>query len=303
MNADQRQLSPSGPQLSEIVAGTMTWGEWGSDYNTATLAELIGHCLDLDITTFDHADIYGDYTNEAAFGKALQQHSSSLREQIQLVTKCGIQLITHNRESNRVKHYDSSRDHIIASAEQSLRNLHTEYIDLLLIHRPDPLMDPHEMAEAFDRLRSSGKVRHFGVSNFTPAQFDLLADHANLVTNQVECHPLHPDPLFDGTYDQCQRRSLRPMVWSPLGGEEYFGGEGTKLLRLRDKVQEVGKKYGVAEDVVLLAWARRHPTRPLPVIGTTKKDRMTRAVTALDIELDRQDWFEILEAGRGKEVA
>ena len=303
MNADQRGLSPSGPQLSEIVAGTMTWGEWGSDYNTATMAELIGHCLDLGITTFDHADIYGSYTTEEAFGKALQQHSSSVREQIQLVTKCGIQLITNHRPDNRVAHYNSGKQHIIRSVERSLQNLHTDYLDVVLIHRPDPLMDPSEMAEAFTHLTDSGKVRHIGVSNFTPPQFDLLADHFDLVTNQVECHPLHPDPLFDGTYDQCQRRSLRPMVWSPLGGSHYFGGEGTKVLRLRSKVQDLGKKYGVAEDVILLAWARMHPTRPVPVIGTTKKDRIKRSLKALDIRLERQDWYEILEAGRGHEVA
>ncbi|WP_116106478.1 aldo/keto reductase family oxidoreductase [Lewinella sp. IMCC34191] len=303
MNADQRGLSPSGPQLSEIVAGTMTWGEWGSDYNTATMAELIGHCLDIGITSFDHADIYGSYTTEAAFGAALAQHSDTVREQIQLVTKCGIQLESAHRPDTRVKHYDASYDHIIASAERSLRNLRTDYIDLLLFHRPDPLMEPEEMARAFDDLRSSGKVRYFGVSNFTPGQFDLLRQHTDLVTNQVECSPLHPDPLFDGTYDQCQMHSLRPMVWSPLGGADYFKGEGTKLLRLRSKVEEIGEKYGVEEDVVLLAWCRMHPTRPVPVIGTTKKERITRSLKALDLPLDRQEWYEILEAGRGHEVA
>ncbi|MCP9236084.1 aldo/keto reductase family oxidoreductase [Lewinella sp. JB7] len=303
MNAAQRTLSPDGPQLSEIVAGTMTWGEWGADYNTTTIADLIGHCLDVGITSFDHADIYGSYTTEEAFGKALHQHSSSVRDQIQLVTKCGIQLITSHRPNTRVAHYNSSRKHIVASAERSLRNLWTDYLDLLLIHRPDPLMDPAEVAAAFDDLRTSGKVRHFGVSNFTPSQFDLLQGHTELVTNQVECHPLHTDPLFDGTYDQCQRHSLRPMVWSPLGGSEYFKGEGTKVLRLRDKVKEIGKDHGVTEDVVLLAWCRQHPTRPIPVIGTTKKDRITQSLRALDVELGRQEWFEILEAGRGHQVA
>ncbi|MBB4080630.1 putative oxidoreductase [Lewinella aquimaris] len=303
MNAAQRTLSPDGPQLSEIVAGTMTWGEWGANYDTTTIADLIGHCLDLGITTFDHADIYGDYTTEEAFGKALSQYGSSARDQIQLVTKCGIQLITANRSATRVTHYDSSRDHIIASAERSLQNLHTDYLDLLLVHRPDPLMDPEEIAAAFAELKQSGKVRYFGVSNFTPSQFDLLNAHADLVTNQVECHPLHSDPFFDGTYDQCQHHSLRPMVWSPLGGSAYFKGEGTNVLRLREKVKEIGTHYGVDEDVILLAWCRKHPTRPIPVIGTTKKERISQAVRALDIDLDRQEWFEILEAGRGHRVA
>ncbi len=281
----------------------MTWGEWGADYDTVTIADLIGHCLDLGITTFDHADIYGSYTTEEAFGKALRQHSSSVRSQIQLVTKCGIQLLTGNRPANRVAHYNSTREHIIFSAERSLKKLQTDYLDLLLVHRPDPLMDPDQMHEAFEVLTSSGKVLHIGVSNFTPSQFDLLSSRADLVTNQVECHPLHPDPLFDGTYDQCQLNSTRPMVWSPLGGADYFKGEGTKVLRLRDKVQEIGKKYGVEEDVILLAWCRKHPTRPIPVIGTTRKDRITRSLKALDIDLERQEWFEILEAGRGHQVA
>ncbi|NJB87670.1 putative oxidoreductase [Lewinella marina] len=303
MNIAQRKLSPEGPQLSEIVAGTMTWGVWGSDYDAVTMADLIGHCVDLGITTFDHADIYGHYTTEEAFGTALKQHSSSVRSQIQLVTKCGIQLVTGNRPENRVAHYNSSKEHIIASAERSLRKLQTDYLDLLLIHRPDPLMDPTEIAAAFAELKAAGKVLHFGVSNFTTSQFDLLRSETELVTNQVECHPLHTAPLFDGTYDQCQAHSLRPMVWSPLGGNEYFKGEGTKVLRLRDKVREIGEKYGVDEDVILLAWCRKHPTNPVPVIGTTKKHRITRSLKALSIDLERQEWFEILEAGRGHEVA
>ena len=303
MNASNRPLSRDGLQLSELIAGTMTWGEWGANYGTAEQADLIGHCLELGITSFDHADIYGNYSTEEGFGKALDQHGTGVRAQMQLVTKCGIQLITSRRPNTRVKHYNSSREHIVASAERSLSNLRTDYIDLLLLHRPDPLMDAEEIAQAFQELRAAGKVRHFGVSNFTPSQFALLADRVDLVTNQVECHPMHPAPLFDGTYDQCQRRSIRPMVWSPLGGSDYFNGEGTKVLRLRDKVQEVAKQYGVEEDVVLLAWCRQHPTTPLPVLGTTKKERLTRSVRALDLVLERQDWFDILEAGRGFEVA
>lgn len=297
------KLSASGPELSAIVAGTMTWGEWGTKYSTAQMADLIGHCIDLGISTFDHADIYGHYSTEEQFGAALREHGTRVRAQVQLVTKCGIQLKTHRRPDTRVTHYDSSRAHIIASAERSLINLRTEYLDLLLIHRPDPLMDPSEIAAAFDSLHKSGKVHHFGVSNFTPAQFKLLGEHTDLVTNQVECHPLHSQPFYDGTYDQCQRLGIRPMVWSPLGGNNYFKGEGTRVLRLRDEVGNIAKKYGVDEDVILLAWCRQHPTQPLPVVGTTKKERLSKSVEALDIRLERQEWFEILEAGRGHEVA
>ena len=302
MTNAHRLVHPAGPQLSELVAGTMTWGEWGADYNTSQQAELIAHCLDLGITTFDHADIYGNYATETGFGAALAALAPD-RSQLQLVTKCGIQLLTNRRPATVVKHYDSSYEHILASVDRSLENLRTDYLDLLLLHRPDPLMDATEVARAFDQLRTSGRVRHFGVSNFTPAQFDLLHAHTPLVTNQVECHPLHPAPLFDGTYDQAQRLSFRPMVWSPLGGKDYFHGEGTHFLRLRDQVQTIARRYDTEEDVVLLAWCRQHPTTPLPVLGTTKEERLRRATKSLALTLDRQEWFQILEAARGHEVA
>ena len=302
MNTAPRPLLPSGP-TSELVAGTMTWGQWGADYSAAAQAELIAHCLDLGITTFDHADIYGNYTTEAGFGAALAELGPNVRDQLQLVTKCGIQLLTHERPGNRVKHYNSSYAHIMASVDRSLLNLRTDYIDLLLIHRPDPLMEVGAVARAFSELKDSGKVHYFGVSNFSPTQFALLDAQTSLVTNQVECHPLHPDPYFDGTYEQAQELQFRPMVWSPLGGHDYFHGEGTHFLRLREQVSAIAKKYGTEEDVVLLAWCRQHPTVPIPVLGTTKQDRLTRAVKSLSLELDRQDWYLILEAARGHEVA
>ena len=302
MQTTTQLLSPTGPALSSIVAGTMTWGEWGSKYDTATMAGLIDHCLSLGITTFDHADIYGHYSTEEQFGAALATLPSATRDRLQLVTKCGIQLETHRRPSTRVAHYDSSKAHIVAAVERSLRNFGTDRIDLLLIHRPDPLMDPAAVAEAFAELKRAGKVLHFGVSNFTPHQFELLAGHTDLVTNQVECHPLHTDPYFDGTYDQCQARGVAPMVWSPLGGSKYFNGEGTRVLGLRDRVTTIAAKYGVEEDVVLLAWCRQHPGRPIPVVGTTKQQRLTQAIRSLSLVLERQEWYEILEAGRGRQV-
>ena len=303
MHTPQIKLSQQGPILSRIVAGTMTWGEWGADYSAGRMAEMMSHCLDRGITTFDHADIYGHYSTEETFGRALTQLGTRVRAQMQLVTKCGIRLTTKRRPDNRLKSYDTSKEYIIESAERSLRNLQTDYLDLFLIHRPDPLMDPAEIAEAFEALRMAGKVRHFGVSNFTPHQFALLGSVTPLVTNQVECHPLNPAVMFDGTFDQLLQKNLRPMVWSPLGGTKYFGGEGTTVLRLRDRVQTLARKYEVAEDVLLLAWLLRHPSQPLPVVGTTKEERLTATADALALELDRQDWFAILEAARGGEVA
>ncbi|MEO0731402.1 MAG: aldo/keto reductase [Bacteroidota bacterium] len=304
MTVEQVKIAPAGPALSRIVAGTMTWGEWGSDLSATAMASMIEHCRRIGISTFDHADIYGHYSTEETFGAALSELGTSVRAQMQLVTKCGIRLKTHRRPENHLKSYDTSKDYIIASAERSLQNLRTDYLDLFLIHRPDPLMHPGEVAAAFEQLKTSGKVRHCGVSNFTPHQFNLLADCTPLVTNQVECHPLHPDPIFDGTFDQLNTAAIRPMIWSPLGGSKYFNSEGTGVLRLRDTVRTLAAKYGdVGEDVVLLAWLLKHPVGPLPVIGTTKKHRIDNTRLAMQLAMSREDWFAILEAARGHEVA
>jgi len=298
------QLAAEGPALSRLVAGVMKWGVWGAELDTEDYKRLIEQCIDLKITTFDHADIYGHYTTEGEFGAALATMGSSTRDKMELVSKCGTRLVTKNRPEYRVKSYLASREHIINSVEHSLRELRTDYLDLLLIHRPDPLMQPAEVAAAFEQLRESGKVRYFGVSNFTPSQFDLLAAHTQLVTNQVECSPLHPDPIFDGTFDQLMGRELRPMVWSPFGGGKYFSEETSGARRLRHTVSAINERHGnPGEDVILLAWLLRHPAGILPILGTSKIHRLTTAVRALDIELDSQDWFMILEAARGDEVA
>lgn len=301
---NQVPLAPDGPTLSRIVAGTMTWGEWGIDYSAPKMAEMIGHCLDIGITSFDHADIYGHYSTEETFGAALNQLGTSVRAQTELISKCGIRLETNRRPENKLKCYDLSRDYIIASAERSLKNLQTDYLDLFLLHRPSPLMNPAEIAEAFAHLEQSGKVRSFGVSNFTPGQFSLLNQSVSLVTNQVECHPLHPDCFYDGTFDQLLAAGIRPMIWSPLGGANYFKGESTTILRLRDAVKTVAEKHGgVGEDVILLAWLLKHPVGAIPVVGTSKKQRLGATRQALNLDLDPQDWFAILEAAVGHEVA
>ncbi|MFT6000707.1 MAG: putative oxidoreductase [Neolewinella sp.] len=304
MTIDQVTIAPNGPILSRIVAGVMTWGEWGADYSPNQMSNMIQHCLDIGITTFDHADIYGHYSTESTFGEALSELGTSVRAQMQLVSKCGIRLETHRRPENKIKSYDLSREYIIHSAERSLQNLRTDYLDLFLIHRPSPLMDPSEVAEAFSRLEQDGKVKAFGVSNFTSSQYKLLANATGLVTNQVECHPLHTDCLFDGTFDELITADVRPMIWSPLGGAKYFQNEGTGVLRLRDVVKTLAKKYGdVSEDVILLAWLLKHPVGAIPVVGTTKISRLDNTRLALALEMETQDWFAILEAGVGHEVA
>ena len=265
------QLADGGPTFSRVVAGFMRLNEW--NMSTAALLGFIHICLDLGITTFDHADIYGGYTCEELFGRALAAEPA-LRGRIEMVTKCGIQLVTPNRPDTRVKHYDTSREHIIASAERSLCTLHTDTLDLLLIHRPDPLMNADETAAALGELRSSGKIRHAGVSNFTPRQFDLLQSRLDfpLVTNQIELSLLHLDPLHDGTLDRLQQLRVPPMIWSPLAGGRLFDPGDERARRVRAALEAIGSAIGASAEQVALAWLLSHPARVLPVMGTGKEE-------------------------------
>lgn len=299
-------------QMTENMSfSELAWGAWRLRDSTdikdsSDILALIEACLDLGITTFDHADIYGDYGCEALFGEALAQ-KPALRDRMEIVTKCDIALISPARPEHRIKHYNTSPAHIIESVEQSLRNLWTSHIDLLLIHRPDPLMNADEVADCFAALRKDGKVRHFGVSNFTPAQFDLLQSRMDspLVTNQVEASVLETAAIFDGVLDQMQQQRAHPMIYSPLGGARLFTGkDDPQTLRLRPVLERMAEKYtlpGIAE--VAIAWLLQLPCRPVPVIGTMKAARIRDAAGACHVTFDRQDWFEILQASRNQEVA
>jgi predicted oxidoreductase len=290
---------PEQPLMSRIVAGAWRMSEW--DWTPQERLRWIEQCIELGVTTFDHADIYGGYTVEQLFGEALAL-APALREQMQLVSKCGICLTSPERPAHRVKHYDTSTAHIISSAENSLRMLGTDRLELLLIHRPDALMDADAVAAAFTHLQLTGKVRHFGVSNFSPFQFELLQSRFPLVTNQIELHPLHLAPLHDGTLDQCQQRRIQPMIWSPLAGGRLMTGEDAVARRVQAALTAVGARHGVSAATVAFAWLLRHPSRPIPVAGSRRIDAMREAVAALDVTLDAQDWTEIWEAGSGHAV-
>lgn len=299
----QIALSEHGPHVSRIVHGLWRLAEWGKP--AAEVGELIHGCLEHGITTFDHADIYGGYTCEGLFGAALAEAGVD-RTAIQLVTKCGIKLISKSRPEHRIKSYDTGRSHIIASVENSLRTLRTDYIDLLLIHRPNPLVDPQEVNEAFVSLHESGKVRYFGVSNFLPSQFETLAAKLDvpLVTNQIEYSVMHLDAHADGSLDLCQRLDIRPMAWSPLAGGRLFGEHSEQAERLRDTLTRIGRDVGGATvDQVAIAWVLRHPVQFVPVLGTGNAARITSAVAALEIELTAEQWFEIRQASTGQDVA
>jgi predicted oxidoreductase len=224
---------------------------------------------------------------------------------MQIVTKCGIMLVSPNRPQHTFKHYDTSQAHIVASTEESLQVLGTDHVDLLLIHRPDVLMDPDEVAEAFTTLRQAGKVLHFGVSNFTPSQFDLLASRLGfpLVTNQIEVSVLSLDLLHDGTVDQCLQRGIAPMVWSPLAGGRIFDEDSEQAVRVRQALQSVGQELGGASlDQVALAWLLAHPVRFVPVLGSSKIERVRSAAGAEALCLSREQWFTIWSASTGTPV-
>ncbi|WP_452224881.1 aldo/keto reductase [Lacinutrix chionoecetis] len=286
-------------KYSTIIAGTMTWGAWGNKLTIAEMTKRIIHCVDHGITSFDHADIYGDYSTEADFGKAFSK-SGIDREKIQLISKCGIQYLGNARPENKVKHYNYSREYIIASAEKSLKNLKTDYLNLFLLHRPSPLMQPEEIAEAFDALRKSGKVKQFGVSNFTPSQMDLIKMEAELAVNQIEFSLTQHTAMHNGTLDYMKVNKIIPMCWSPLG--LVFKENNEQTQRIRKQLGALTEKYNASEDQLLLSWILKHPANIHPVIGTTNLERITRAARAEAIELDIEDWFLILVAAQGHKV-
>ena len=292
-----QRLAAQGPLLSPVAAGVWRLNQWGFD--DAALAAWVEHALALGISTFDHADLYGGFTCEALFGRWLKANPAR-RDQLQLVSKCGIKPPIAER-GWQVKHYDTSAAHLTASVEASLRHLGTDYLDLLLIHRPDPLLAADEVADTFQRLQQAGKVRHFGVSNFTPSQYALLASRVPLVTNQVEASLLHLDPLFDGTFDQCQQLRVRPMLWSPLAGGRVLDAAANPALHAA--LQQVAAELGSSPAVVALAWLLQHPCKPLPIIGSRRLASLDDAAAACRLPLGRQHWFALLQAARGHEVA
>lgn len=276
----------------------MSWGDWGKQLSTKEQTEMIHFCCENGNRTFDHADIYGDYTTESGFGKAFAA-SKIKREDIHLISKCGIQYVGKNRNNN-IKHYNFSKDYIIWSAEESLKNLQTDYLDTFLLHRPSPLMHPNEIAEAIFYLQKSGKIIDFGVSNFTPSQLELISNMIDVSVNQIEFSLTKPMAMHDGTLDQMLQKDIRPMAWSPLG--TIFREVNEQNSRIKKVLSIVSEKYAISEDCILLSWVLKHPAAISPVIGTTNKDRIKTANKALKIELELEDWFALLVASQGHKV-
>jgi len=289
--------------FSSFIQGYWRLADW--NMSDQELVTFINEHVEVGIDWVDHADIYGDYRSEALFGKALKL-DASLRSQINIVTKCGIKLCSDQFPERKINHYDTSAKHIQQSVDNSLTRLHTDYIDCLLIHRPDALMNADEVAQTFQQLYLSGKVLSFGVSNFTPSQFELLQsrmDHV-LITNQVELNPLNMDILEDGTMDHLQGLGIRPMIWSALAGGGLFYGKTNQFVRIRNELKTIAGEIGAATiDQVLYAWIRMLPVKPAILLGTGKIERIRSAIRATELTLNNEQWYRIWVAAKGHGVA
>jgi predicted oxidoreductase len=284
--------------FSPVIAGTMTWGKWGKDLDTNSMVRLMHACLENGIDTFDHADIYGGHTTEESFGNAFGQ-SKIERQDIKLISKCGIRYPSDKRPLP-IKYYEYSPEYIIWSVDESLKNLQTDYLDLLLLHRPSPLMKGDEIAETITHLKRDGKILDFGLSNFTPTQTDLIQQHTLISYNQIQFSLTHHEAMTDGSLDDMQLRNIRPMAWNPLGS--VFREDIPQTQRIHKLLAKLETKYGVSGDVILIAWILKHPSQILPVCGTTNPSRIKELMKAPTLELELEDWFALWVESRGSKV-
>lgn len=284
-------------KLSPIIAGTMNWGIWDKKLNTKEMSHIINVCVENKITTFDHADIYGNYTTEADFGKAFTQ-SKIAREKVQFISKCGIQ--NTGARNNTIKYYDYSKEYIIWSVENSLKNLQTDFLDVMLLHRPSPLMVADEIAEAVEKLKKEGKIIDFGLSNFTASQTELIRQKTEVSYNQIQFSATHFEAMLDGSLDYMQLHKIRPMSWNPLG--TVFREDIEQTRRLKKLLVQLVEKYHLGSDTILLAWILKHPSKVIPVAGTVNIARIQSLMKAVELQLEQEDWFAIWTESMGNKV-
>jgi predicted oxidoreductase len=290
-------LSDSGPKVSPAVYGFYRWQ--GGDLSQTKMEAIVNLCLELGINTFDHADVYGEYECEELFGQVIKNRSVK-REDIVLFTKCGIKLPHSSRPDIRVKHYDTSREHILKSLENSLRNLRTDYIDIFLLNQLDPLSNLEETALTLHKLRESGKVRNIGVVNFSVFQHQLLSSYLRIpiVTNHIELNLLNTTAFDNGQIDYIKQKYMRPLATAPLAEGKIANSIEKRPLLIRRKLEELSPKYQADIESIAVAWIVK--LGALPLIGTTDEQRVRNIAKAFDIDLDRQDWYELYEASRGE---
>lgn len=284
--------------FSRIVYGMWRLGD-DSDTSVAHVQAKIEACLAQGITTMDQADIYGGYEAEEVLGNALRA-APALKDQIEIVTKCDIVAPMGRYANARVKYYDTSRSHILASVDQSLHLMNVDKIDTLLIHRPDPMMDHSETGAALDEVVAAGKVRSVGVSNFKLHDWTLLqsAMETPLVTNQIELSVTAHQGFTNGDVAYLQERNVPIMAWSPLGGGNLMTGTGA----VQDALSTVAADNGVDNAAVAVAWLLAHPANIMPVMGTNNINRIRALSDALKVNMDRETWFELYTAALGTEV-
>ncbi|MCB9944678.1 MAG: aldo/keto reductase [Geminicoccaceae bacterium] len=296
-------VGEGGPSMTRIVAGAMRLLQSEETRSVEGLARFIDQLLDCGIDWFDHADIYGQHGVEEHFGRATALLGER-RRAVRLVSKCGIQMVSPGRPQTRIRHYDTTAIHVRTSVERSLRLLGVERLDLLLIHRPDPLFDAPAVGRMLDELVAGGLIAHAGVSNFTPSQMEMLQAHmhAPLVTNQVQHSLVHGKALMDGTFDHAQRTGWRPMLWSPLAAAATLGDEARP--ELRQKLVDYAGRLGCDPATLVLAWAMHHPTVPVAVIGTTRIERFRSLLGAVELagNLDREIWFDLYQTSMGQRI-
>lgn len=286
--------------LSRLVHGHWRLSEW--NLSNQELLTLIHQVMELGITTFDHADIYGNHSCEKLFGKALKIENG-LREKMEIISKCGIKIATDKFPERSINYYEYSYDSIIQSVNQSLQNFNTDYLDLLLLHRPSPFFDPQEVSKAFDDLKTSGKVKNFGVSNFTIQQYKTLEAHTveKLITNQVEISPYCLEHFENGNMDFFMEKQLHPMAWSPLAGGELMNPQTEKGIAMKTVLEEVAEELNIEGiDKIIYAWLAKHPSQIIPIIGSGKIERIKSVTEALTIEMNLEQWFKIYTPATGQ---
>ena len=291
-------LSDSGPKVSPAIYGFWRWEDTG-ETGIAAMEKIVNYCLEIGINTFDHADTYGGYQCEELFGNILKKRSFK-REDVVLFTKCGINNPHPNRPDIRVRYADTSAKHILKSIDSSLQKLRTDYVDIFLLDQLDPLSDLEETALTLERLRGSGKIRNIGVANFSVFQHQLLASylHVPIVTNHIELNLLNTTALDNGQLDYIKQRYMRPLTAAPLAGGRIENGTDPLAVRVHYKLEELSKKYNAHIESIAVAWLVK--LGALPLVGTTSEQRMKNIVNAFDLDLDRQDWYDLYHASKGK---
>jgi len=284
--------------LSRIIQGLWHITDWKRTPQE-NLA-FVNECLKLGVTSFDLAEIYGDYEAEAVFGEVLKL-DPSLRSKIEIITKTGINMASSKRPYT-IGHYDTSYERIVSSCKASLEKLNTTYLDVFLIHREDPLIDHEEVARALNDLKTQGLIKSYGVSNFDPFKFEALqeATHHQLVTNQIEWNPLVFEHINSGMLDVLQKHHVSPMIWSPLAQGQLFNPNKPKALKVAQLLHVLAKKYKTAPETVAFAYLLKHPVKAMPISGSSQMTRLKHAVDALDLNLDREDWYKIYTASGDK---